>query len=271
MAWPTAVAQHPDRLVGMGTVPLAECRNGGRGNAPLRAAISTCAESRSAPTSTASTSTPRNCARSGQRPEELGVLIFIHPLGFTEGPTDERRYYFNNLIGNPLESTLAVGHLIFGGVLRSPIPASGSALRMAAAIFPVIGDGWIMDGAPAATAPEHCQHPRLPAICESSGSTRWCSIRTGSTASCAPMAPTGSASGTDYPFDMCEPRSRRVPRPAGRGGQGEDPGPQRRRSAGFGTSGWIEQAARRDVPHTRSGSARPRAAQPTGLRRGINT
>ena len=26
-------------------------------------------------------------------------------------------YYFNNLIGNPLESTLAVGHLIFGGVL----------------------------------------------------------------------------------------------------------------------------------------------------------
>lgn len=48
--------------------------------------------------------------------EELGIVIFLHPLGFSHG---ERlsRHYLNNVIGNPLESTIAVSHLIFGGVL----------------------------------------------------------------------------------------------------------------------------------------------------------
>jgi aminocarboxymuconate-semialdehyde decarboxylase len=48
--------------------------------------------------------------------EELGILVFLHPNGFTEG----RRlsdHYFINVIGNPLDSTVAVSHLIFGGVL----------------------------------------------------------------------------------------------------------------------------------------------------------
>lgn len=48
--------------------------------------------------------------------EELGILIFLHPMGFTEG----RRlsaHYFNNVIGNPLDSTVAIAHLIFEGVL----------------------------------------------------------------------------------------------------------------------------------------------------------
>jgi aminocarboxymuconate-semialdehyde decarboxylase len=48
--------------------------------------------------------------------EALGVLVFVHPLGFTHGQRLSE-HYFNNLIGNPLESTIAVGHLIFGGVL----------------------------------------------------------------------------------------------------------------------------------------------------------
>ncbi len=48
--------------------------------------------------------------------EELGILVFMHPNGFTEG----RRlsdHYFINIIGNPLDSTVAVSHLVFGGVL----------------------------------------------------------------------------------------------------------------------------------------------------------
>lgn len=51
------------------------------------------------------------------RAEALGIVLFLHPMGFTHADrmTD---YYFNNIIGNPLESTLAVGHLIFGGVLE---------------------------------------------------------------------------------------------------------------------------------------------------------
>src|SRR5216683_684323 len=48
--------------------------------------------------------------------QELGILVFMHPNGFTEG----RRlsdHYFINIIGNPLDSTVAVSHLVFGGVL----------------------------------------------------------------------------------------------------------------------------------------------------------
>jgi aminocarboxymuconate-semialdehyde decarboxylase len=48
--------------------------------------------------------------------EALGLVLFMHPTGFTEagrmGP-----WHLGNLIGNPLESTVAVHHLIFGGVL----------------------------------------------------------------------------------------------------------------------------------------------------------
>jgi aminocarboxymuconate-semialdehyde decarboxylase len=39
----------------------------------------------------------------------------MHPLGFSQG---ERLsdHYLNNLVGNPLESAIAVAHMIFGGV-----------------------------------------------------------------------------------------------------------------------------------------------------------
>lgn len=49
--------------------------------------------------------------------EELGVLLFMHPAGFTEG----RRladYFLNNIIGNPLESTIALSRLIFCGLFE---------------------------------------------------------------------------------------------------------------------------------------------------------
>jgi aminocarboxymuconate-semialdehyde decarboxylase len=49
--------------------------------------------------------------------EGLGIVIFMHPVGFTQG---ERLldHYFNNVIGNPLETTVAVSHLIFDGVME---------------------------------------------------------------------------------------------------------------------------------------------------------
>ena len=51
------------------------------------------------------------------RVQELDVVIFMHPLGYTQG---ERLldHYFNNVIGNPLETTVAVSHLIFDGVME---------------------------------------------------------------------------------------------------------------------------------------------------------
>ena len=48
--------------------------------------------------------------------EELGCLLFLHPFGSTLG---ERlnRHYLSNVIGQPLETTIALSHLICGGVL----------------------------------------------------------------------------------------------------------------------------------------------------------
>lgn len=50
--------------------------------------------------------------------EELGVVVFLHPRGFQEG---EARFAGNgrlsNIIGNPLETTVALSHLIFEGTL----------------------------------------------------------------------------------------------------------------------------------------------------------
>jgi aminocarboxymuconate-semialdehyde decarboxylase len=49
--------------------------------------------------------------------EELGCLVFLHPNGFTDGAR-LADHYLINLIGNPLETTVALHHLIFGGVLK---------------------------------------------------------------------------------------------------------------------------------------------------------
>ena len=51
------------------------------------------------------------------RAEALGAVVFLHPIGFTEG-TRLVDHYFNNVIGNPMETTIAASHLIFDGVMQ---------------------------------------------------------------------------------------------------------------------------------------------------------
>jgi aminocarboxymuconate-semialdehyde decarboxylase len=48
--------------------------------------------------------------------EELGAIVFLHPAGFTQGDR-LKEFHLNNVIGNPLETTIALSHLIFGGSL----------------------------------------------------------------------------------------------------------------------------------------------------------
>lgn len=48
--------------------------------------------------------------------EELGCLVFLHPLGTSLGARLDR-YYLCNTVGQPVETTVALSHLIFGGVL----------------------------------------------------------------------------------------------------------------------------------------------------------
>jgi len=111
------VAAHPDRFVGMGTVPLQAPK---LAVAELDRIVKTLGF-RGVEINT--NIAGEDLAAERFRPffaraEELGVVVFIHPIGFTEG----RRlteHYFNNVIGNPMESTIAVSHLIFGGVLEA--------------------------------------------------------------------------------------------------------------------------------------------------------
>jgi aminocarboxymuconate-semialdehyde decarboxylase len=59
--------------------------------------------------------------------EESGALVFIHPWSCTLGARLDR-HYLGNIIGQPVETTIALSHLIFSGLLdRRP------ALRVLAA------------------------------------------------------------------------------------------------------------------------------------------
>jgi len=111
-----AVARRPDRFVGMGVLPLqapelaiAEMKRCTRELGLRGIEISSHVNG-------------RELSDPDFRPvfaaaEEMGVLIFLHPLGFTHGER-LRDHYLNNLLGNPIDSTIAVSHLIFDGVLE---------------------------------------------------------------------------------------------------------------------------------------------------------
>ncbi|MCZ6446693.1 MAG: amidohydrolase family protein [Alphaproteobacteria bacterium] len=48
--------------------------------------------------------------------ERLETMIYIHPQGFSH-PQRLKAYYMTNVVGNPLETTLAMSHLIHSGVI----------------------------------------------------------------------------------------------------------------------------------------------------------
>lgn len=109
------VAQHPDRFVALANVPLQDAdaaaeeleycvrRLGFRGV--------------EIGTNVAGAEISRNRDSFWAKVQALDVMVFLHPNGFTDGArlTD---HYFNNAIGMPLDTTVAVSHLVFDGVLE---------------------------------------------------------------------------------------------------------------------------------------------------------
>jgi aminocarboxymuconate-semialdehyde decarboxylase len=49
---------------------------------------------------------------------DLGMAVFVHPATPLIGQERLTRYYFPLIVGNPLETALAISKLIFGGVLE---------------------------------------------------------------------------------------------------------------------------------------------------------
>jgi len=52
-----------------------------------------------------------------RRAAELGVLVFVHPSYVGLRPGLEK-YYLTNTVGNPFETTVAIGHAIFSGLIE---------------------------------------------------------------------------------------------------------------------------------------------------------
>ncbi|MCF2570614.1 amidohydrolase family protein [Brevibacterium sp. UCMA 11754] len=109
------VAEAPDRLLGLGLVPLqhperiVECVDDavlGRGligiEIPSFAGDVELSDGRLEPF--------------WARMEALGAVVFVHPFGCS---LDERldRFYLSNTVGQPVETATALSHLIFAGVL----------------------------------------------------------------------------------------------------------------------------------------------------------
>lgn len=49
--------------------------------------------------------------------ERLGVVVFVHSA-YQAAPERMERYHFRNLVGNPLEDSLGLASILFGGVLE---------------------------------------------------------------------------------------------------------------------------------------------------------
>ncbi len=109
------VDAHPDRFVGLGTIPMQEPD---LAVAELDRAVSELGmRGVEICTSVAGEELSNDRFRKFfAKAEELNALIFMHPNGFSDGDRLSD-HYFTNVIGNPLDSTVAVSHLIFGGVL----------------------------------------------------------------------------------------------------------------------------------------------------------
>jgi aminocarboxymuconate-semialdehyde decarboxylase len=109
------VAAHPDRFMGIATLPMQDPE---RAAAELERAMTRLGLKGSM---FASNIMGRNLDDPSFEPvwavaERLGAFLFVHPNNVA-GADRLKSYYLQNLIGNPLDTTIAAACLYFGGVL----------------------------------------------------------------------------------------------------------------------------------------------------------
>jgi aminocarboxymuconate-semialdehyde decarboxylase len=112
------VAKWPDRFVGLGTVPL---QNVELAVIELERCVKQLGlrgvEINPNVAGKELTDPSLNLDRFFAKARELDIVIFMHPVGFTQGDR-LMDHYLNNIIGNPLDTTIGTSHLIFGGVME---------------------------------------------------------------------------------------------------------------------------------------------------------
>jgi aminocarboxymuconate-semialdehyde decarboxylase len=111
-------AKWPDRFVGLGTVPL---QDPGLAVSELEFAVKKLGlkgvEINPNVNGMDLTDARLSLEKFFAAAEKLNAVVFMHPIGYTDGGR-LMDHYFNNVIGNPLETTVAASHLIFGGVME---------------------------------------------------------------------------------------------------------------------------------------------------------
>ena len=108
-------ARRPDRYIALGSVPM---QDGAEAAAELERVMKLGLKGVQVLTNVAGKElSDPSCAPFWAAAERLGALVVIHPNGFTHGER-LKRFYFSNVIGNPLETTIALNYLIFDGVLE---------------------------------------------------------------------------------------------------------------------------------------------------------
>lgn len=112
------VAKWPDRFVALGTAPLQDVE---LAIAELERCVKSLGlrgvEINPSVNGMELTDPRLGLDRFFAKAQELDAAIFMHPIGFTHGDRLVD-HYFNNVIGNPLETTVAASHLIFDGVME---------------------------------------------------------------------------------------------------------------------------------------------------------
>ena len=109
-------AQRPDRFIGFGSLPMMDAKEAVKELERCMGALKFKGVQILTTIAGKELSDPL-FAPFWKRAEELGAIVVIHPNGFTHGDR-LTRFYFSNVIGNPLETTIALHYLIFDGVLE---------------------------------------------------------------------------------------------------------------------------------------------------------
>ena len=132
-------AAHPERFMGLATLPM---------QAPERAADELARAMRAGLRGAhiGSNINGKNLDDPALEPvwakaAEFGAFILIHPVGVA-GAERLKSYYLANLIGNPLDTTIAAAALVFGGVLER-YPTLKICLSHGGGFVPYQGARWV--------------------------------------------------------------------------------------------------------------------------------
>ena len=131
---------------------------------------------------------------------DLAVAIFVHPAAPLAGQERLTKYYFPLIVGNPLETALAISKMIYGGVLEK-LPRLRVCFAHGGGAFPFtlgrLDHGWhVRPEGPAAIPRPPREYARLiwvDSLSHGRGNLRFIVEQLG--ADCVVI-------GSDYPFDM---------------------------------------------------------------------